>query len=103
MGIVDLSQAIQLGLKSYDVYSCRGNAYSQRGDHDKAIADYTEAIKLKPDFAEGYKNRGLAYEKKGDPTKADEDFAKAKEHELPPKKGPYPPLNRGTDSPRRDF
>ena len=87
MGIADFSQAIDLGLKSYDVYSCRGNAYSQRGDHDKAIADLTEAIKLKPDFSKAYKNRGLAYKKKGDQTKADEDFEKAKEHELPPMKG----------------
>jgi Flp pilus assembly protein TadD len=32
-------------------YICRGLAYADRGDYDRAIADYSQAIKLDPNYA----------------------------------------------------
>ncbi|MCM8858036.1 MAG: tetratricopeptide repeat protein, partial [Candidatus Thiodiazotropha sp.] len=34
------------------VYNNRGNAYSAKGEDEKAIKDYDKAIELKPDYAE---------------------------------------------------
>lgn len=37
----------------------RGNAWSAKGDKDRAIADYNEAIRLYPKSATAYRNRGI--------------------------------------------
>ncbi|MDP8322029.1 MAG: tetratricopeptide repeat protein [Candidatus Stygibacter australis] len=42
-------------------YINRGKAYSQRGEHGKAIADFTSAIKVSPSSADAYNNRGNEY------------------------------------------
>jgi tetratricopeptide (TPR) repeat protein len=54
----------------------RGNAYSDTGAYDNAIADYTKAISLKPD-AVAYGGRGLVYAKQGKKDLAVADFRAA--------------------------
>jgi tetratricopeptide (TPR) repeat protein len=58
-------------------YNNRGNAYSVKGDKDRAIADYNQAIKLDPNFAMAYYDRGVVYYKKRDYARARADWTKA--------------------------
>ena len=44
----------------------RGDAYTNKGDHDRALADYNEAIRLDPKSALALSDRGVAYANKGD-------------------------------------
>ena len=67
-------------------YCCRGIAYQEKADNDKAIADYNEAVRLNPKLARAYYHRGTAYEKKGEKAKAEEDLAQAKRLGYKPKK-----------------
>ena len=39
-------------------YYNRGNAYSKKGEYERAIDDYAKAIQLKPNDANVYYNRG---------------------------------------------
>jgi tetratricopeptide (TPR) repeat protein len=55
----------------------RGNAYSAKGDLDRALQDYDEAIKLNSSNAGTYVNRALALAKKGKFDSAMNDYAKA--------------------------
>jgi len=55
----------------------RGNAYVQKGDHDKGIADFDEALKLDPKNASIYNNRGNARSDKGESDAAMADFEAA--------------------------
>ena len=55
----------------------RGNAYSVKGDYDRAIQDYDVAIRLDPTYPKPFNNRGLAYQKKGDYDRAIKDFDEA--------------------------
>ncbi|MGI9404014.1 MAG: tetratricopeptide repeat protein [Hyphomicrobium sp.] len=48
-------------------YNNRGNAYEQKGEHDRAIADFTKAIKIKPRYAAAYNNRAWTYFRRGEP------------------------------------
>jgi tetratricopeptide (TPR) repeat protein len=62
--IINCTQSINSGkwggsyLAAY--YNHRGNAYSDKGDNDRAIADYNEAIRLDPKSAVAFNNRGVA-------------------------------------------
>src|SRR5512146_2084087 len=55
----------------------RGNAYSEKGDYDRAIEDYDLAIKFNPSYDKPFNNRGVAYQKKGDYDRAIKDFDEA--------------------------
>jgi tetratricopeptide (TPR) repeat protein len=58
-------------------YYNRGNAWSRKGDYDRAIADFNEAIRLDPQDASAYYNRGNAWSKKGEHDRAIADFTEA--------------------------
>jgi len=47
------------------VYYNLGNAYSKKGELDKAISQYKRALILKPNYAEAYNNLGSVYTIKG--------------------------------------
>ncbi len=59
------------------VYSNRGEAYDNKGQHDRSIQDFDEAIRLNPKFAIAYDNRGIAYIKDGQNDRAIQDFDQA--------------------------
>lgn len=56
------------------IYYNRGVAYSNKGDHERAIADFSEAIKNDPGLAAAYTNRGRSYLEIGDHTRAIRDL-----------------------------
>jgi tetratricopeptide (TPR) repeat protein len=49
-------------------YNNRGNAYTAKGQYDRAVQDYDQSIKLNPNYARAFNNRGVAYQKKGSTT-----------------------------------
>jgi len=55
----------------------RGNAYSTKGDNDRAIRDYDEAIRLNPKFSDAFYNRGNVVLDKGDNDRAIRDYDEA--------------------------
>jgi tetratricopeptide (TPR) repeat protein len=79
---------IQVNPKDAIAYHNRGEAYSLKGDVDRAISDYNKAIELNPNYAPAYNSRGRAYTSKGDYVHAVADVTKA--GELSPKQGPLP-------------
>ena len=60
-----------------EAYHNRGNAKSNLGQHQEAIADYNKAIELNPVSAEAYYNRGTAKSNWGQHREAIADFDKA--------------------------
>ena len=52
----------------------RGNAYTTKGEYDRAVQDYDESIKLNPNYARAFNNRGVAYQKKGEYHRAIKDL-----------------------------
>jgi tetratricopeptide (TPR) repeat protein len=40
-------------------FNNRGNAYSDKGDLERAIQDYDQAIRLNPQYATAFNNRGM--------------------------------------------
>jgi len=55
----------------------RGLSYSNKRDHDRAIADYTDAIRLNPDHFLSYSYRGHSYYSKKDYDHAIADYTAA--------------------------
>src|SRR5947209_14774436 len=55
-------------------YNNRGNAYTTKGEYDRAVQDCDESIKLNPNYARAFNNRGVAYQKKGAYDRAINDF-----------------------------
>jgi tetratricopeptide (TPR) repeat protein len=55
-------------------YNNRGNAYTTRGEYDRAVQDYDQSIKLNSNYARAFNNRGVAYQKKGEYDRAINDF-----------------------------
>jgi tetratricopeptide (TPR) repeat protein len=45
-------------------YNNRGNAYTAKGEYDRAVQDYDQSIKLNPNYAKALNNRGVAYQKR---------------------------------------
>lgn len=60
-----------------EAYHNRGNAKSNLGQHQEAIADYNKAIELNPVSAEAYYNRGTANQSLERTQEADEDLKRA--------------------------
>jgi tetratricopeptide (TPR) repeat protein len=54
-----------------------GDAYSGKGEHDRAIADYDQAISLDPKFVLAWNGRGNAHAGEGDYDSAIADFDEA--------------------------
>ena len=55
----------------------RGQAYENKGDHERAIADFSESIRLEPGVAGYFAMRGVALEKAGRLDAAQDDFRRA--------------------------
>ena len=72
-----LDEALRLKPESAEAYTNRGGAYSNLGQHSRAIQDYTQALRLKPESAEAYTNRGVAYTGLKDYSRAMQDFDQA--------------------------
>lgn len=51
-----------------------GNAFTQKGRYDEAIANYTKTLTINPHYANAYYQRGNAWYAKGDDDKAINDF-----------------------------
>jgi cell division protein FtsZ len=75
--ISDLSAAIASGDDS--AYSCRGLAYQENGEFDKAVADFTKYIEKYPDVVSTYWDRGEVYIRSKEYDKAIADYDKAVE------------------------
>ena len=72
-------------------YCNRGNAWSAKGDLDRAITDYSEAIRVDPKYARAYYNLGYAWQAEGDLDRAIANYSEA--IKLDPKSISY--SNRG--------
>ena len=55
----------------------QGEAHTDQGQWDEAIAEYSKAIELAPEVAKGYYSRGIAYDNKTQWDLAIADFNKA--------------------------
>ncbi|MFM8309923.1 MAG: tetratricopeptide repeat protein, partial [Microcystis aeruginosa] len=71
------NQAINIKPDYAVAYNNRGNAKSDLGDKQGAIADYNQAINIKPDHALAYNNRGNAKSDLGDYQGAIADYNQA--------------------------
>ena len=58
-------------------YNNRGDAYTSKGEYDRAIQDFDQSIKLGPTNAKPFNNRGVAYLKKGEYDLAIKDLDEA--------------------------
>ena len=65
--------------RNAEAYNNRGVAYSDKGQHDRAISDQTKALEINPRNAEAYNNRGIWYHMKGQDDQAISDYTKALE------------------------
>jgi len=75
--VADSTQAIDLGLRSADVYLTRGLARARLGDIDGSIRDFNQILQLDPRSAKAYQNRGLARFQKRDLDGASADLTEA--------------------------
>ena len=59
------------------IYNNVGIAYSDQGEHDKAILNYNKALKIFPYYSECYNNKGVSLANKNEYSKALIEFNKA--------------------------
>ena len=67
--IMGCTALIDLGEKTAAVaiaYNNRGDAYTAKGEYDRAVQDFDQSIKLNSTNANTFNNRGVAYIKKGE-------------------------------------
>ena len=69
--------AAPLFLPMVDTYLEQGNALSQKGDWDGAIADFTQVLAIDPQSSAAYGDRGAARQSKGDLDGAVKDYTQA--------------------------
>src|SRR5258708_7345356 len=55
-------------------FNNRGNAYAQKGQHDRAIEDFDQALRLDSNYAFALQSRGAAYFNKGQYDRAIQDY-----------------------------
>jgi tetratricopeptide (TPR) repeat protein len=77
------AQQNQSESRDAEFYCNRGNAYLDKGQHQRAILDYTRALEINPRYAEAYNNRRIAYEKIGQHDRTIWDDIKAHRGEYP--------------------
>jgi len=72
--IKDLSAAIELNSEDADVFSLRGEVYSQLKDYTNALADFNKATEIDDKCKNAYLFRGTMYSTKGEYEKAITDL-----------------------------
>ncbi|MDR2793842.1 MAG: tetratricopeptide repeat protein, partial [Treponema sp.] len=55
------NKALEEDPDDYTILEARGNAYSENGEKEKALADYTRMIELMPQKSDGWNCRGNLY------------------------------------------
>jgi len=70
------TKAIELDPKYTYAYNCRGLAYANLDEYQKAIDDYTKAIELDPKYTYAYFIRGAIYSELNEYQKAIDDCKK---------------------------
>ena len=85
--VIKLANQVLATKQSSEAYFYRGNAKSDLGDKQGAIADYNQAITINPKYAKVYYNRGVVKSALGDKQGAISDFnqATAVQAQVPPK------------------
>jgi tetratricopeptide (TPR) repeat protein len=76
MEIKEYTKAIEANPRDAKAYLLRGQAYSEKGQYDQAIADFTRALEINPRDTEAYLNRGHAYIDKKQYDRAISDYGK---------------------------
>ena len=59
------AQQNQSESRDAEFYCNRGNAYLDKGQHQRAILDYTRALEINPRYADAYVNQGNAHAERG--------------------------------------
>ncbi len=81
LGLSACTAAIQSGQLSdkalAEAYNNRGIAYSNLGDHARAIQEFDQALRLDPSLSFAFSNRGIAYSELGKYRRAFEDYDQA--------------------------
>lgn len=75
--IKDCSEAIELNPVYAEAFECRGVAYSNERQYERALADFTELIRLRPGYALGFFSRGNTYNLNNQEELAIEDMSEA--------------------------
>lgn len=66
----------------WDDYVNRGNAYSDKGEFERAFENYDLALEANPGYGEAYYNRGIVFERQNEFEKAKAEFVRAYDHGL---------------------
>jgi tetratricopeptide (TPR) repeat protein len=72
--LVELSQAVALGITNARPFALRGRTYRAVGCYPEALADFSQAIELEPDEEYYRYNRALTYQAMGQANAAQADL-----------------------------